>query len=95
MNDKRPTVTRETLKTAKRLLGYVTAFSEWQFIIVVICILMCSVASISVSLSMRFLLDDYIIPLNWQYRSEFFGNVPCADSAWHHICFRRYRFLYI
>ena len=63
MNDKRPTVTRETLKTAKRLLGYVTGVFRVQFIIVVICILMCSVASISVSLSMRFLLDDYIIPL--------------------------------
>ncbi len=63
MNDKRPTVTRETLKTAKRLLGYVTGVFRVQFVIVVICILMCSVASISVSLSMRFLLDDYIIPL--------------------------------
>ena len=55
MNDKRPTVTRETLKTAKRLLGYVTGVFRVQFVIVVICILMCSVASISVSLSMRFL----------------------------------------
>ena len=63
MNDKSPTVTRETLKTAKRLLGYVTGVFRVQFVIVVICILMCSVASISVSLSMRFLLDDYIIPL--------------------------------
>ena len=63
MNDKRPAVTRETLKTAKRLLGYVTGVFRVQFVIVVICILMCSVASISVSLSMRFLLDDYIIPL--------------------------------
>ena len=34
-----------------------------QFILVLICILISSVASISVSLSLRFLLDDFIIPL--------------------------------
>lgn len=34
-----------------------------QFIIVLICILVSSIATISVSLSLKFLLDDYIIPL--------------------------------
>ena len=56
-------VTRNTLKTAARLLKYVTIGYKVQFIIVILCILMCSVSSISVSLSLRFLLDDYIIPL--------------------------------
>ena len=56
-------VTRNTLKTAARLLKYVTIGYKVQFIIVILCILMCSVSTISVSLSLRFLLDDYIIPL--------------------------------
>ena len=58
-----PAVTKGTIKTAKRLLGYVVSTYKIQFIIVLICILMSSVASISVSLSLKFLLDDFIIPL--------------------------------
>ncbi len=59
----KPRVNKGTLKTAKRLLGYVTGTYKVQFIVVLICILISSIASISVSLSLRFLLDDYIIPL--------------------------------
>ncbi len=59
----KPRVNKGTLKTAKRLLGYVTSTYKVQFIVVLICILISSIASISVSLSLRFLLDDYIIPL--------------------------------
>ncbi|HIZ23350.1 MAG TPA: ABC transporter ATP-binding protein/permease [Candidatus Blautia faecigallinarum] len=59
----RPTVTKNTLKTARRLLKYVTGTYKVQFILVVFCILVSSIASISVSLSLRFLLDDFIIPL--------------------------------
>ena len=56
-------VTGGTIKTAKRLLKYVTGTYKIQFILVIFCILISSIASISVSLSLRFLLDDYIIPL--------------------------------
>ena len=59
----KPTVSKGTIKTGMRLLRYVTERYKIQFIIVLICILMSSVSSISVSLSLRFLLDDYIIPL--------------------------------
>ncbi|HJA65411.1 MAG TPA: ABC transporter ATP-binding protein/permease [Candidatus Mediterraneibacter cottocaccae] len=59
----RPRVNAGTIKTAKRLLGYVTGTYKIQFIVVLFCILVSSVASISVSLSLRYLLDDYIIPL--------------------------------
>ena len=59
----KPTVTKNTLKTAKRLLGYVTSTYKVQFVLVLFCILISSIASISVSLSLRFLLDDFIIPL--------------------------------
>ena len=62
-NQGKPKVTRGTTETAKRLLGYVTSTYKVQFILVLICILISSVASISVSLSLRFLLDDFIIPL--------------------------------
>ena len=56
-------IDKNTLKTAKRLLGYVTSTYKLRFAAVFVCILMSSIASISVSLSLRFLLDDYIIPL--------------------------------
>ena len=59
----KPTVTKITLKTAKRLLGYVTSTYKVQFVLVLFCILISSIASISVSLSLRYLLDDFIIPL--------------------------------
>lgn len=62
-NQKKRRVDKNTLKTAKRLLGYVTSTYKVRFVAVFICILMSAIASISVSLSLRFLLDDYIIPL--------------------------------
>ena len=66
-----PAVTKGTIKTAKRLLGYVFGTYKVQFIIVLICILMSSVASISVSLSLKFLLDDFIIPLIGQQNPDY------------------------
>lgn len=66
-----PAVTKGTIKTAKRLLGYVFGTYKVQFIIALICILMSSVASISVSLSLKFLLDDFIIPLIGQQNPDY------------------------
>ncbi len=60
---RKPRVTRDTLATGKRLLGYVLRDYKLRFIGVFFCILISSVASISVSLSLKFLLDDFIIPL--------------------------------
>lgn len=62
MNNKK-SVDKNTIKTAKRLLKYVTGRYKIRFVIVLFCILISSVATISVSLSLKFLLDDYIIPL--------------------------------
>ncbi len=67
----KPSLNANTIKTAKRLLKYVTSTYKVQFIIVLICILISSVASISVSLSLRFLLDDFIIPLIGQQNPNF------------------------
>lgn len=64
-------VSKNTAKTAKRLLKYVTGMYKVQFVIVFLCILLSSVASISVSLSLKFLLDDFIIPLIGQKQPNF------------------------
>ena len=64
-------VSKNTAKTAKRLLKYVTGMYKVQFVIVFVCILLSSVASISVSLSVKFLLDDFIIPLIGQKQPNF------------------------
>lgn len=64
-------VFKNTAKTAKRLLKYVTGMYKVQFVIVFVCILLSSVASISVSLSLKFLLDDFIIPLIGQKQPNF------------------------
>ena len=66
-----PTASKSTLKTAKRLLKYVTSAYKVPFIIVLFCILISSIATISVSLSLRFLLDDFIIPLIGQTDPNF------------------------
>ena len=53
-------LSKDNLKTAKRLLKYMTETYKIQLILVFICILISSVATISVSLSLKFLLDDFI-----------------------------------
>ena len=53
----------ENIATGKRLLKYIMDLYKYRFIMVFICILLSAVASISVSLSLKYLLDDYIIPL--------------------------------
>lgn len=69
--NKKSKVTKNTLQTGKRLLAYVTADYKVQFVVVLVCILMSAIASISVSLSLRYLLDDYIIPLIGQKEPNF------------------------
>ena len=66
-------VTQNTLNTAKRLLRYMTETYKVQFVIVFICILLSSIGTISVSLSLKFLLDDFIIPLIGQQTPDFSG----------------------
>lgn len=69
--NKKPKVSKENLQTAKRLLKYVTGTYKIRFVIVFICILLSSVASISVSLSLKFLIDDFIMPLIGQKAPDF------------------------
>ena len=69
--NKKPKVSKENIQTAKRLLKYVTGTYKIRFAIVFICILLSSVASISVSMSLKFLIDDFITPLIGQQSPDF------------------------
>lgn len=60
-------------KTAKRLLKYVTETYKIQFVIVFVCILLSAIATTAVSLSLRYLLDDFILPLIGQREPNFAG----------------------
>ena len=71
MMNKKPKVSKENIQTAKRLLKYVTGTYKIRFVIVFICILLSSVASISVSMSLKFLIDDFITPLIGQQSPNF------------------------
>ena len=66
-------MTKNDLKTAKRLMKYVTEKYKFQFILVFFCILISAVATTAVSLSLRYLLDDFILPLIGQKQPDFAG----------------------
>ena len=66
-------MTKNDLKTAKRLMKYVTEKYKFQFILVFFCILISAVATTAVSLSLRYLLDDFILPLVGQKTPDFAG----------------------
>ena len=69
--NRKPKVSKENLQTAKRLLKYVTGTYKVRFVIGFICLLLSSIASISVSLSLKFLIDDFISPLIGQKDPNF------------------------
>ena len=69
--NKKKRISKNDIKTAKRLLKYVTETYKFRFVLVFICILISAVASISVSLSLKFMLDDYIIPLIGQHNPNY------------------------
>lgn len=73
MSDKKSGISQNTLQTAKRLLKYVTETYKLRFFLVFICIFISAGASISVSLSLKFMLDDFIIPLIGQQNPDFAG----------------------
>ena len=64
-------LSKDNLKTAKRLLQYMTETYKFRLALVFVCILISSVATISVSLSLKFLLDDFVIPLIGQKTPDF------------------------
>ena len=71
MNNKKPKLSKYNIATAKRLLKYVTETYKARFIRVFVCIFLSAVASISVSLSLKYMLDDFILPLIGQKSPDY------------------------
>ena len=51
------------MKTAKRLISYVTKGHKKQLLFVMICILLSSIVGVVGSLFLKTVIDDYITPL--------------------------------
>ena len=49
--------------TLKRLVSYVLKGNEFKLVVVVICVLLSAMGSVSISLALKILIDDYITPL--------------------------------
>ena len=71
MNKKKPKLSKNNIATAKRLLKYVTETYKFRFILVFICIFLSAAASIAVSLSLKYMLDDFILPLIGQKQPDY------------------------
>lgn len=57
--------------TLKRLVSYVLKGNEFKLAVVVICVLLSAMGSVSISLALKILIDDYIIPLIGQTSPDF------------------------
>lgn len=91
MSSKKLQISKNTAQTAKRLLKYVTETYKLRFFLVFICIFISSGASISVSLSLKFLLDDFIIPLIGQQTPDFAGCTGAGNAGLYFRCGRTCR----
>jgi len=60
-------------KTMKRILGYIKRKYKKQFIFVIICIILSSIAGVAGSLFLKVLIDDYITPLLLETNPVFSG----------------------
>ena len=74
----KPKLSKDTLKTAKRLLKYVTETYKMRFILVFVCILISSVATISVSLSLKFFAGRFYYSADRPAESGFCRALPGA-----------------
>ena len=72
-NMKNPRGSKNPMKTAKRLLAYITKGYKFHFIAVLICILLSALASVVSSMFLETLIDDYITPLLTQSNPDFSG----------------------
>ena len=60
-----------SMKTLKRLLSYILSEYKFQFALVIICILISSLATVSSTLFLKSLIDDYITPFLNQSNVDF------------------------
>jgi len=74
-------------KTLKRLLSYLTGKYRWQFAVVLLCIIMTSVATVSTALFMEVLIDDHITPMingtggSFALLAQAIGKLACILGA--------------
>ncbi len=64
---------KNPLKTAKRLMGYITNNYRIHFIIVLVCIVISTLAGVAGSMFLQTLIDNYITPLLTQSSPDFSG----------------------
>jgi len=62
-----------SVKTLKRLMSYITGPYKAQFVVVVVCIILSTVAGVAGSLFLKVLIDDYITPLIQVANPDFGG----------------------
>ena len=74
---KRKTDKKMVLRTTKRVLGYMLKNYKFRFALVVLCILITALATLSGNLFAQRLIDDYIVPMT-QSASPDFG--PLAHA---------------
>ncbi len=80
---KRKTDKKMVLRTTKRVLGYMLKNYKFRFALVVLCILITALATLSGNLFAQRLIDDYIVPMT-QSASPDFG--PLAHALMQMVC---------
>lgn len=80
---KRKTDKKMVLRTTKRVLGYMLKNYKFRFALVVLCILITALATLSGNLFAQRLIDDYIVPMT-QSASPDFG--PLARALMQMVC---------
>lgn len=63
MNDKKPPRVKNMKGTLLRLLSYITKNHKWKFFLVCFCILISAAASVSSSLFIKTIINDFIEPM--------------------------------
>lgn len=71
LNTKTKITSKENLDAAKRLISIIFKKHKWKLLFVSLMVIISSLATISVSLFMRILIDDYIVPLTQQATPDF------------------------
>lgn len=71
MAGRKPKLSGNSLKTLKRLLGYILKEYKFTFFMVVVTIIISSLANVAGTLFLRNLIDDYIVPLLNQSAPDF------------------------
>lgn len=71
LNTKTKITSKENMNAAKRLLSVIFKRHKWKLLFASLMVIISSLATISVSIFMRILIDDYIIPLTQTPNPDF------------------------